>query len=322
MKTYRQLTLEQRYQIYALLKAELTQSEIAANIGVDKSTVSRELKRNLSQRGYRAQFATRKACHRRREKSQPRITEQTWREVEASIREQWSPEQISGRRAKEGKQMVSHEWIYQHIYRDKANGGNLYMHLRCRRKRRKRYGSYSKRGQLVNQISIEQRPLIVADKCRIGDWELDTVIGLGHHQALVSMVERKSKLLKMKKVEQKTGKLVGQAIRHKLNGLTVHTMTSDNGREFSEHRQIAEKLNASFYFCHPYSSWERGVNENTNGLIRQYFPKQMKFAMITDKQIDEVEDKLNNRPRKTLDFQTPNEVFFKEQQQSKVALTT
>jgi IS30 family transposase len=296
--------------------------QTAANIGVNKSTISRELKRNRSKRGYRPQFADRKACHRRREKVKSRITERTWMEVEAGIREQWSPEQISGRRSIEGKQTVSHEWIYHHIYLDKATGGGLYMHLRCRRKRRKRYGSYSKRGRLTGQISIEQRPTVVAQKSRIGDWELDTVIGQGHHQALVSMVDRKSKLLRMEKVEQKTGKLVRQAICHKLNGLTVHTMTSDNGREFSQHQQIAEKLNAGFYFCHPYSSWERGLNENTNGLIRQYFPKQMKFAIITDELINQVEDKLNNRPRKTLGYQTPNEVYFKEQEQPKVALTT
>ena len=322
MKTYRQLTLEQRYQISAALKVGQRRADIAKAIGINKSTVSRELKRNVSQRGYRPKFADRKACHRRREKVKPRITERTWTEVEAGLRNEWSPEQISGRRAKEGKQAVSHEWIYHHIYQDKANGGSLYTHLRCQRKRRKRYGSYSKRGQLVNQISIDKRPVIVAQKRRIGDWELDTVIGKGHCQALVSMVERKSKLLRMKKVEQKTGKLVGQAICHKLNGLTVHTMTSDNGREFSQHQQIAEKLNAGFYFCHPYSSWERGVNENTNGLVRQYFPKQMKFDIITDKQINQVEDKLNNRPRKTLGYQTPNEVYFKEQEQPRVALTT
>ena len=305
-----------------MLKAGQRLVQIAANIGVDKWTVTRELKRNVSQRGYRPQFADRKACYRRREKVKPRITERTWTEVEASLEDEWSPEQISGRRAKEGKQMVSHECIYQHIYRDKAGGGNLYRHLRCQKKRRNRYGAYSKRGQLVNQISIEQRPMIVAEKSRIGDWELDTVIGKGHHQAIVSMVERKSKLLRMKKVEQKTGKLVGQAICHKLNGLTVHTMTSDNGREFAGHKEIAAHLGADFYFCHPYSSWERGANENTNGLIRQYFPKHLKFAIITDEQINHVENKLNNRPRKTLNYQTPNEVFFKEQELSKVALTS
>lgn len=323
MKTYRQLTLEQRYQIYALLKAGFNLIQMAANIGVDKSTVSRELKRNVSQRGYRPQFATRKACHRRREKAKPRISGECWAEIESDICSELSPEQISGKLALNGGQTVSHEWIYQHIYRDKANGGSLYTNLRCQKKRRKRYGSYSKRGRLVNQISIEQRPAIVDQKSRIGDWEVDTVIGKGHHQAIVTMVDRKSKLLRMKKINQKTGSLTRQAICQKLQDLTAHTITSDNGREFAGHQEIAAFLDADFYFCHPYSSWERGLNENTNGLIRQYFPKNMKFDIITDEQIKLVEDKLNNRPRKTLGFQTPNEVYFKEQEQlRKVALTT
>ena len=323
MKKYKQLTLEQRYQIYALLKADQTLVQIAANIGIDKSTVSRELRRNVSQRGYRPQFADRKACHRRREKAKPRISGGCWAEIESDIRSELSPEQISGKLALKGGQAVSHEWIYQHIYRDKAGGGSLYRHLRCQKKRRKRYGSYSKRGRLVNQVSIDERPVIVDQKSRIGDWEVDTVIGKGHHQAIVSMVERKSKLLRMKKINQKTGPLTREAICLKLNGLTVETISSDNGREFNEHAGIAAFLGADFYFCHPYSSWERGLNENTNGLIRQYFPKHMKFDMITDEQIKIVEDKLNNRPRKTLGYQTPNDVYFKEQEQLRnVALTS
>ena len=185
------------------------------------------------------------------------------------------------------------------------------------------YGVTDRRGALVNQISIEQRPSVVDQKSRIGDWELDTVIGKAHHGAIVSMTERKSKLLRITKVARKTGKLVGQAICRKLAGFQVHTLTSDNGREFSEHEKVAEKLAASFYFCHPYSSWERGLNENTNGLLRQYFPKQTELAKISHWQIRHVERKLNNRPRKTLNYQTPNEVYFKEQEQlRKVALTT
>ncbi len=323
MKKYQQLTLEQRYQISALLKLGFNQSAIAKELGVHKSTIGRELKRNRSRRGYRAKFAERQAFSRRREKVKPRISDETWSEVEAHIKEQWSPAQISGRRALEGKRAVSHECIYQRIYRDRRAGGALYLNLRCQKKRKKRYGKYDRRGTLVNQISIEERPAIVGQKNRLGDWELDTIIGKGHRQAIVSMTERKSKLLRMKKVNRKTGILVKQAICRKLTGLTVHTLTSDNGREFAEHASIAERLRADFYFCHPYSSWERGLNENTNGLIRQYFPKRSEFAKITDKDIKLAEDKLNNRPRKTLGYQTPNEVYFKEQEQlRKVALTT
>lgn len=322
MKKYKQLTLEQRYQISPFLKLGLTQTAIAKALGVHKSTLSRELKRNRSGRGYRPQFAERLAVSRRREKIRKRIGQETWLEIEARIQEHWSPEQISGRRTKDGKQKVSHEWIYQHIYRDKLNNGKLYEHLRCRTKRRKRYGSYSKRGVWKNQTNIAERPEIVAEKTRIGDWELDTIIGKGHRQAIVSIVDRKSKLLRMQKVKRKTGELVQSAICIELNDLPVHTLTSDNGREFAEHEKIAEQLNAKFYFCNPYSSWERGLNENTNGLIRQYFPKKSDFATISIERIKEVEDLLNNRPRKTLGFQTPNEVYFKELEQSRVALTT
>lgn len=305
------------------MKAGINLVRIATNIGAHKSTISRELRRNVSQRGYRPKFAMRKAFERRKEKAKPRITSECWVEIESDLKQELSPEQISGKLALNGGQTVSHEWIYQHIYRDKAGGGNLYTHLRCQKKRRKRYGSYSKRGQLVNQVSIDERPAIVDQKKRIGDWEADTVIGKGHHQAIVTIVDRKSKLLRMRKINQKTGPLTRQAICQELKDLTVETITSDNGREFNEHARIAAFLGADFYFCHPYSSWERGLNENTNGLIRQYFPKHLKFDMITDEQIKIVEDKLNNRPRKTLGYRTPNEVYFKEQEQlRKVALTT
>lgn len=322
MKKYTQLTQEQRYQIPAYLKLGFTKTAIAKELGVHKTTVGRELKRNLPGRVYRPQLAQKQALERRRNKAKPRIGQETWEEVEARIKEHWSPEQISGRWRQEGKQGASHEWIYQYIYRDKLNGGTLYQYLRCRTKRRKRYGSYSKRGTWKNQVNIAERPEIVAQKARIGDWELDTVIGKGHRQAIVSIVDRKSKLLRMQKVTQKTAGLVQSAVCDELQGLPVHTLTSDNGREFAGHQEIAAMLKASFYFCNPYSSWERGLNENTNGLIRQYFPKHLEFATISVERIKEVEALLNNRPRKTLGYQTPNEVYFKDQELSKVALTT
>ena len=321
---YQQVTREQRYQIYALMKAGHTKIKIAGVIGVHKSTITREFERNSSKRGYRPEFAHQKATKRRIGKAGKRITNQMWTKVEEKLKkEQWSPEQMSGRLALKGKEAISHETIYQRVYKDKQKGGKLYTYLRCQKKRKKRYGKYDKRGGLVNQISIEKRPKVVDEKGRIGDWELDTIIGKRHKQAIVSMTERRSKLLKMKKVRHKTGNLVRQAICENLDPLVVHTLTSDNGKEFAEHEKTAEKLKADFYFCHPYSSWERGLNENTNGLIRQYFPKKTDFTMITDKQIKEVEDKLNNRPRKTLGYRTPNEVYFKELEQlNKVALTT
>ena len=323
MKKYKHLTLDERYQIYAFKKSGWSNTGIATELGVDKATVGRELRRNQSGRGYRPKHADRLALSRRRGKAKKRISVAVWTAVEADLELDFSPEQISGRRALEGRETVSVEWIYQRIYQNKSAGGNLYTYLRSRKKRKKRYGTNSVRGVLVNQISIEERPLAVAQKTRIGDWEVDTVIGKAHQGAIVTIVERKTKLLRMKKIDHKTGALTKAAICKLLNGLEVRTITSDNGKEFSLHQEIAQVLAADFYFCHPYSSWERGINENTNGLIRQYFPKPMKFATITDRDIKLAEDKLNNRPRKTLGYQTPNEVYFKEQEQlRKVALTT
>lgn len=323
MKKYQQLTLKQRYQIWSGLRLGLKQKEIAAEVGVSGASISRELKRNQTEGKYRPYLAMCKADERRRGKGRRRIPEEVWKEIEVEIREQWSPEQISGRRRSMGRSTVSHERIYQHIIEDKAGGGDLHTYLRCRKKRRKRYGSYAKRGFRHTQISIDERPAVVAEKNRIGDLEVDTIIGKGHDQAIVTIVDRKSKLLRMKKVTRKTSTLVRRAICSELKGLTVHTLTSDNGCEFAEHRKIAKSLGADFYFCHPYSSWERGLNENTNGLIRQFFPKQMKFDTITAEQIKHVEDKLNNRPRKSLGYQTPNEVYFNiKEQLISVALTT
>lgn len=314
MKTYQQLTQRQRYQIWTGVKQGLKQREIAEEIGRDRSSISREIRRNRTEEGYNPVRAEALAQKRRREKGRQRIRDEVWTEVDERLRANWSPEQISGRRRVEGQYPVSHEWIYQHIYSDKIAGGDLHTYLRCRKKRRKRYGSYRKRGFPGHPLSIDERPAIVEQKSRIGDMEIDTIVGKGRHQGIITMVDRRSKLLRMKKVAQKTATLVARAICNELKDLTVHTLTSDNGREFSAYRKIERKLRADYYFCHPYSSWERGLNENTNGLIRQFFPKHMKFDDITDGQIKIVEDNLNNRPRKALAFRTPNEVYFYEQE--------
>jgi len=309
---YTQLTQVQRYQIYALMKAGLNQTQIANIIGVHKSTISRELRRNRGQRGYRPKQAHKRCVQRRLHKSQPRIAQTTWHLIEHLLREQWSPEQISLWLRQHANITVSHEWIYQYVLADKQAGGALYRNLRCQKQRKKRYGAYSRRGCIPNAISIEERPAIVDTRCRLGDWELDTVIGKNHHQALVTLVERKSKLTLIAKVASKTAEAVSKAIIRLLKPLSpwVHTLTADNGREFSWHQKIAKALNAKFYFAHPFASWERGLNENTNGLIRQYFPKKHDFKTITQQQIKRVMDKLNNRPRKCLGIKTPNQVFF------------
>lgn len=309
---YKQLTPEQRYQIYALMQTGHRQTEIAAVVGVHKSTISREVRRNRGLRGYRPRQAQQWAQQRRQGKSPSRLTAAQWTLIERLLTEDWSPEQISLWLAQEQTLAVSHEWIYQHVLANKTKGGTLYQHLRCQKARKKRYGAYDRRGQLRNRVSIESRPSIVEDRTRLGDWELDTIIGKGHRQALVSLTERASRLALIAKVPTKEAEGVTHAILKLLAPLSerVYTLTADNGKEFAQHEAIAEALSATFYFAHPYASWERGLNENTNGLIRQYFPKSWDFATITQQDLDHVMHKLNNRPRKCLGMKTPNQVCF------------
>jgi len=319
---YTQLTQEERYQIYALKKAGHDQTEIAELLERDKSTISRELRRNRGLKGYRPQQAHNLALRRRYDKAQPRIGNHVWLLVEALIREEWSPEQVVGRVAMEQGVSISHEWIYQYIYADKHSGGDLYRCLRCQKVRRKRYGVYSRRGTIPNQVSIDDRPAIVDGKRRFGDWEGDTVIGKRHRGALVTLVERKSLYTVIRSVLHKTAKAVRGAV---VDGLTpyidwVHTITYDNGREFADHEGMASDLEASIYFAHPYASWERGLNENTNGLIRQYFPKDRDLTTVTKYEIEQAMDKLNHRPRKSLGYRTPYEVFFNTRTSLTVAL--
>lgn len=303
---YTHLTREERYQIYALKKAGHKPSEIADVLERSRSTISRELARNRGKRGYRPKQAQRLAEERRAMNART-IDAATWQFVQDKLMQKWSPEQISD------FVPISPETVYQRIYADKRAGGVLWKHLRCQKQRKKRYGKTDKRGVIPNRQSIEQRPAIVETRSRIGDWEADTIIGKNHRQAIVSIVERKTGFTLIRKVERKTAEAVSDAMikllkPHRAN---VHTITSDNGREFASHESISKKLKADFYFAHPYSSWERGTNENTNGLIRQYFPKNRDFTTVTQQEIDTTMEQLNNRPRKRLGFLSPNQVFFK-----------
>jgi len=318
---YHQLTQEQRYQIYALKKTGHTGTEIAEVIGVHKSSVSRELRRNRGGRGYRPQQAQQMALERRsKTKTKPRLGANTWAVVEKLLRQEWSPEQISGRLKMEQKIGISHEWIYQHVLADQRAGGDLYKHLRCQKKRRKRYGTYNRRGKLLNCRSIEERPALVNHRKRLGDWEVDTVFGKDHKQALVTLTERKSRLTLLGKVSQRTAQAVQDQICRLLLPVQdkVHTLTSDHGKEFAYHEQIAQLLQLQYYFAHPYAAWERGANENANGLLRQYFPKKCDLQQVTRKEINRARSRLNFRPRKSLRFKTPFEVFY----HSSVALTS
>jgi transposase, IS30 family len=311
--SYTQLTREQRYQIYALRKAGHTQTETAAILGVHKSSVSRELRRNRGRRAYRPGRAQESAEARRRAAHRPRIGAQTWALVESLLRLEWSPEQIAGRLRLERRPSVSHERIYQHVRADRRAGGTLHLHLRCQRERRKRYGKASRRGQIAGRVGIEERPGVVEARRRIGDWEADTIVGRRGRGAILSLVERKSKLVRLCWVARKGAEEVAQASLAVLSPLAekVLTLTSDNGGEFAHHARIAGGLGADFYFARPHASWERGVNENTNGLVRQYFPKRADFATITQADVAWVAGRLNERPRKTLGYRTPNEVFYK-----------
>ena len=310
---YTQLTYEQRYQICALVKASQNQSQIARLVGCHKSTISRELRRNRGRKKYYAKLATKLAAERQRNSHRPRIAAQTWRTVERYLRQKWSPEQIQGKLKKQQQPTISHERIYQYVYADKRSGGTLHSHLRSQKAQRKRARRYMRRGQIPNRTSIEQRPQIVAAKRRLGDWEGDTIIGARHQGAILSMTERKSKLIRLRKLGGKTARELRQESIKLLLPLKarVHTITLDNGKEFCEHQAIASALQARIYFAHPYASWERGLNENSNGLIRQYFPKKYDFTRITNTELRRVERQLNNRPRKSLGYRTPNEVFFK-----------
>jgi len=310
--SYIHLTQDERYQIKAYLQMGKSQAEIARKLKRSESSIGRELTRNTGERGYRPKQAQEMATKRHKEKIKAiKMTKSTISLIEEKIRLDWSPEQISGRLLKDEGISISHETIYQHILNDKNDGGDLYTHLRCQKKRKKRYGTkaHDRRGQIKDKVSIEKRPSIVENKSRIGDWEGDLVIGKNHKRALVTLVERKSKKTKIALVESKQAKPVSDAVIKILTNEKTHTLTLDNGKEFAAHKDINAKTSASVYFAHPYSSWERGLNENTNGLIRQYFPKGSCFKNITVSDVKRVENILNNRPRKDLGYCTPNEIY-------------
>ena len=313
MSKYRRVTYEDRCQIYALSKGGTSQESIASVLGVSQSTVSRELRRNRGQRGYRFKQAEAKAQARQAIRRKPRkLTASVRRKVEAKLRQmRWSPEQISGWLRDQGIKL-SHERIYQMIWQDKRDGGNLWRSLRRRGKRyNKRAGKNAGRGLIPNRIDISDRPAIVARKARLGDWEGDTVASAGHKGGLLTLVERKSLLTKISKLRRSTARATQRATVRRLKpiGNFVHTITFDNGKEFAAHQDIAHALKAKIFFATPYHAWERGLNENTNGLIRDFFPKGTDFSTIANAEVAKVERLLNARPRKSLGFRSPQEVF-------------
>lgn len=274
----------------------------------NKSTISRELRRNTGERGYRPKQACDLAAQRALSSRNARtIDASVIKQAREYLQVQFSPEQIAD------KLPVSHETLYQYVYADKAAGGQLWKNLRCKKQRRKRHAAgRDRRGQIPNRRALSERPAHVEQRLQIGHWEGDTVIGVGHQCAIVTLVERKSGFARIKKVTHKTAELVGGAIVELLKPFAtrVKTLTFDNGKEFAAHEKIDQELGSITYFARPYASWERGSNENFNGLLRQYIPKKRSMEDITDEEIRMIEERLNNRPRTRLGFKTPSEVFY------------
>lgn len=315
------LTKEQRYTISSMLKSGHSQKEIALTIGKDKSVVSREISRNADERSgeYRCDLAQRKCLSRHHNKpNHIRFTAELKSKVEELIKEDYSPEQVVGTLKKQGEAYVSHERIYQYIWGDKHKKGELHLHLRHQGRRyRKRGNKKDNRGIIKDRISIEKRE-------RFGDLEVDLIIGKNHNQAIVTINDRASGMLKMKKVASKQAEQVSNTIVELLEEWRpyIKTITADNGKEFAAHKDDAEQLNIDYYFARPYHSWERGSNENLNGLIRQYFKKSSDFTQITEEQVKAIEDKLNRRPRKRFDYENPIFVMDKLLFNNQVAFMT
>ena len=309
------LTREQRYGISLMLQEGKSRKYIAKAIGVSTSTISRELRKNCDMRNgtYNYDLAQRKYETRLKLRGRkPVFTKEMKDTVISLLEEGYSPEQIKGRSNVEGFAMVSHETMYRWIWEDKRKKGTLYQYLRRKGKKyNKRGNSLAGRGYIPNRVDIEERPAIVDLKERFGDLEIDTVIGSNHKGALVTINDRLTSKVWIRKLSGKDAVPLALKTIEALQPIKdlIHTITADNGKEFAKHQEIAEKLEISFYFCKPFRSWERGANENMNGLIRQYIPKGTDFSGITDEFVSWVEDKLNNRPRKRLGYLTPNEKF-------------
>ena len=296
-------------------RQSLRMAEMAEHLGRHRSTLYREVKRNQSVHDghYRPTHALEKASGRqRRSRRNWRYGPAEFAPIEAMLREGFSPEQIVGRRKREGQRVMSHETIYRWIWTDKRWGGTLWLHLRgARKRRRKRYGRYDSRGRLAGKKLIEQRPAVVASRGRIGDWEIDTVHGRGK-ACLVTVVERKTGLVRIGQIQRATKELTLERTVELLweERQRVKTITADNGTEFHNYRELESRLGTRVYFATPHHAWERGTNENTNGLIRQYLPKGTNLSRITQRQCYRIAERLNNRPRLRLGFQTPNEVYY------------
>ena len=318
MKTamYTQITAAERYTVGLLRRHGYTAAAIARLLGRHRSTIGREVRRNATRYdgGYRPQLADWYARSRRsRSRRNQRFSAADWAQVYARLRDLWSPEQIAGRFQRDRQLRISHETIYRHIWADKRVGGSLHTYLRGGQKHcRKRYGAYDSRGRLAGKRSITTRPAIVETRTRIGDWEADTIVGPeGTRHCVVSLVERKTGYLVLGKLRART---VAELNRRAIPLLRqqphpVHTLTCDNGTEFHGYATLEAAATTQVYFATPHHAWERGTNENTNGLVRQYIPKRTSMAHLTQPQCAAIARQLNQRPRKRLGYRTPEECY-------------
>ena len=315
-QTYKRLTLEERYQIQALKRSELSYRKIAQQLNRSHSTILREINNNSTSHNYYLPKPANDRVKGRRRGIGPECKIKGWLKDlirDQIINKQWSPEQISGRLKRRNKKKgISHESIYQFIFKDYEEGGDLYQHLRRKRKRRrtrKETRNIKTLGYRRGIRSIDERPSIVDKRVRFADFERDTIQNKnGVGPGLLTIVDRKSRGTKIAKVKRVNDKWVTKATLRLLKNSKVNTITNDNGMEFSSIKIIEKKLKTKVYFNHPHASYERGTNENTNGLIRQYFPKGTDFNLVSHKEVKRVENLLNNRPRKTLGYRTPFEV--------------
>ena len=321
---YKQITEVERYLIKSYMDDGLSKYAIAKKVKKHPSSIYREINRNTGERGYRPKQANTYTENRKVLKVKAhKLNTKTKQHIRLFLRKYWSPEQISATLLELHSISLSPLSIYRYIALNRSKGGTLWKFLRqANRKRRKKYGSTNSQGYIPNRVSIEKRPKIVDKKSRIGDWELDTVIGSHHKGVLLTLVERRSNFTLIGKCKDKTASSITSKIIELLkpHENKVKTLTLDNGKEFASHEVFSEKLGARSYFAHPYSSWERGLNENTNGLIRQFFPKGKSLKNIKEKTIRKVVTLLNYRPRKKLGFKMPIEIFTKRTINKNVAL--
>lgn len=313
---YHQITFAERYTLGLLRRRGLCPAAIARMLGRHRSTIGRELRRNGTPRDrcYRPQLADWYARGRRsRSRRNRRFSAAEWARIHALLQEDWSPEQIAGRLRLQGELCISHETIYRDIWADKRAGGTLYQHLRgARKQRRKRYGRYDSRGRLAGKRLITERPAIVETRAELGHWEADTMLGASQAGPCVfSMVERKTGFLVLGQLDQRLSAAVNERARHLITAQRqpVRTITVDNGTEFHEYANLERATGTRFYFATPHHAWERGTNENTNGLIRQYLPKRQSMAHLTQHDCHRIATKLNHRPRKRLGYRTPEECY-------------